>query len=184
MKRRRICTGSRSVAPTPRLIVDECGTATSEGGVDEPVEIPLIRPSRHTWSILPRGRARQSRRSLPPESAVPAAGVGGPPVIRQRPSSMITMVRFFGCWAAMVTRQPSCISSEPSPSERDDVTLRLRHTECDRDRKVHAAQHVEVLRAMAGRPQIEIGVADAADHGFFVLEPRKHGLAALSAQNG
>ena len=29
---------------------------------------------------------------------------------------MITMVRFAGLSAAMVVRQPSCISSEPSPS--------------------------------------------------------------------
>jgi hypothetical protein len=31
-------------------------------------------------------------------------------------------------------------------------------------------EHVKILRAMAGRPQVEIGIADAADHGFLVLQ--------------
>src|SRR5207244_8013711 len=34
----------------------------------------------------------------------------------------------------------------------------------------HAAEHVEILRPVAGGPEIEIGVADAADDGFLVLQ--------------
>src|SRR5208282_6256477 len=35
----------------------------------------------------------------------------------------------------------------------------------------HAAEHVEILRAMASRNEIEIGVAEAGDDRLLVLEP-------------
>src|SRR6185437_3604406 len=56
--------------------------------------------------------------------------------------------------------------------QRYHVPLRLRDgdAERDRDRQSHAAEHIEILRPLAARPQIEIGVADAADHRFLVLE--------------
>jgi len=56
--------------------------------------------------------------------------------------------------------------------EREDTPFRLRqcNAERDRQRQPHAAQHVEILRTVAGRPEVEIGVADAADHGFLVLQ--------------
>src|ERR1700727_3170348 len=57
--------------------------------------------------------------------------------------------------------------------ERKDtpVGLRQRNPERDWKREAHAAQHVEVLRPMTGSPEIEIGIADAADDGFFILQP-------------
>ena len=47
--------------------------------------------------------------------------------------------------------------------ERDHAALGLRERDAERDRtgQPHAAEHVEVLRAVAGREEIEIGVADA-----------------------
>src|SRR5262249_16263759 len=45
----------------------------------------------------------------------------------------------------------------------------------------HAAQHVPVLRPMAGGPQVEIGVADAADHGLFVLQLADQALGDVEA---
>ena len=61
--------------------------------------------------------------------------------------------------------------------------LRLRDGDAERDRhrQPHAAEHVEVLRPLAGRPQIEIGVADAADHRFLVLELADQPLGQLEA---
>src|SRR6185312_4640691 len=67
--------------------------------------------------------------------------------------------------------------------ERDDMTLGLRDrdAERDRDREPHAAQHVEILRPVAARPQVEIGVADAADDGFVALELTDEALGQLEA---
>ena len=63
------------------------------------------------------------------------------------------------------------------------MPLRLRDgdTQTDRNRQTHAAQHVKVLRPLAGRPQIEIGVADAADHGFLALELADQAFGQLKA---
>ena len=75
----------------------------------------------------------------------------------------------------MVVRQPSAIGIEPSPSARSAPRSRLeekRATERDRAGKAHAAEHVEILRAVAGGIEIEIGIADARDHGFVALEFR------------
>ena len=41
--------------------------------------------------------------------------------------------------------------------------LRQRHPKRDRAGEPHAAEHVEILRAMAGGNEIEIGVAEAGD---------------------
>jgi thiamine pyrophosphate-dependent acetolactate synthase large subunit-like protein len=56
--------------------------------------------------------------------------------------------------------------------EREDAAFGLRqcHTKRDREGKAHAAQHIKVLRTMARGPEVKIGVADAADHGFLALE--------------
>ena len=65
--------------------------------------------------------------------------------------------------------------------ERDHVPARLRdrHAKGDRNGEAHAAQHVEILRPLAARPQIEIGVADAADHRFVVFELAHQPLGQL-----
>jgi hypothetical protein len=56
--------------------------------------------------------------------------------------------------------------------QRDHVPLRLRDRDAERnrDRKPHAAEHVEILRTLAARPQVEIGIADAADDGFATFQ--------------
>ena len=48
--------------------------------------------------------------------------------------------------------------------------LRDGDAECDGDGEAHAAEHVEILRTLATRPQIEVGVADAADDRLVSLE--------------
>ena len=70
----------------------------------------------------------------------------------------------------MVLRQPSPIRAVTF--ERDDAAFRLRqrHAQGDRAGEPHAAEHVEILRPMTGGVQIEIGIADAADHRLVVLE--------------
>src|SRR6185312_7672593 len=67
--------------------------------------------------------------------------------------------------------------------ERDDVALRLRDgdAERDRNRQAHAAEHIEVLRSLAAHPEIEISIADAADDGFLVLQVRDGALGQLEA---
>ncbi len=57
--------------------------------------------------------------------------------------------------------------------KRENAALRLGQCDAERDREgeAHAAQHIEILRAVAGCPQIEIGIANAADHGFLVVQP-------------
>src|SRR5262249_58665443 len=56
--------------------------------------------------------------------------------------------------------------------ERKNVPVRLRNGNPKRDRyrEPHAAEHVEILRALTTDPKIEIGIADAADDGFLVFE--------------
>src|SRR5207342_3583644 len=67
--------------------------------------------------------------------------------------------------------------------ERNHMPLRLRDgdAERDRDRKSHAAEHVEVLRSLAAGPEIEIGIADAADNGLFALELADQPLGQVEA---
>ena len=67
--------------------------------------------------------------------------------------------------------------------ERDHAAfgLRQRHAERDRARQTHAAEHVEILRAVTGGNQVEIGVADAGDHGLLVLEPLHQALSERRA---
>ena len=67
--------------------------------------------------------------------------------------------------------------------ERDHAALGLRDGDTERDRtgKPHAAQHVEILRPVAGGVEIEIGVADAADHRLLVLELADQALGQLGA---
>ena len=74
----------------------------------------------------------------------------------------------------MVAKHPSCISSEPSPSSANHVTMRLRQRNPERNRasEPHAAEHIEILSPPAGGPQIEVGITDAADNGFFARELR------------
>ncbi len=52
--------------------------------------------------------------------------------------------------------------------QRDDAALGLRQRDAERDRtgKPHAAEHVEILRPVADRIEIEIGIADAGDDGL------------------
>ena len=61
------------------------------------------------------------------------------------------------------------------------VRLRQRHAERDREGEAHAAEHVEILRPVAGGPQVEIGIADAADHGFLVLQLRDQPRGEIEA---
>src|SRR5581483_2984988 len=51
----------------------------------------------------------------------------------------------------------------------------------DREGEAHAAEHVEILGTVAGGPEIEIGVADAADHRFLVLELRDQARGHIEA---
>ena len=74
----------------------------------------------------------------------------------------------------MVASHPSLHQQRTVALEPEDAALRLRQRDAERDREAeaHAAEHVEILRTMAGRPKIEVGIADAADHGFLVLQLR------------
>src|SRR5262249_10849991 len=67
--------------------------------------------------------------------------------------------------------------------ERNDVPARLRDGDAERDRngKPHAAEHVEILRTLAARPQVEVGVADAADDRFLALELAYQALRQVEA---
>src|SRR5262249_30907478 len=67
--------------------------------------------------------------------------------------------------------------------ERDHAALGLRQRDAERDRagEAHAAEHVEVLRAVTGRVEIEIGIADARDHGFVAGELRHQTLRQVGA---
>ena len=84
------------------------------------------------------------------------------------------MVRFFGANVAIVESAAELHQQRAVALERKHAALRLRQRDAKRDREgeAHAAQHVEILRAVAGGPEVEIGVADAADHGFLVLQLR------------
>ena len=76
----------------------------------------------------------------------------------------------------MHQQRPVALQREHAP-----VRLRQRHAERDREGEPHAAEHVEILRSVAGGPQVEIGVADAADHGFLVLQFRDQPRGEIEA---
>src|SRR5262245_11612318 len=59
------------------------------------------------------------------------------------------------------------------------MRLGQRHAERDRAREPHAAQHVEVLSAAAGGPQVEVRIADTADDGFFTRKLRDQPLGEI-----
>jgi len=67
--------------------------------------------------------------------------------------------------------------------QRDHAALRLRQRDPERDRRgqAHAAQHVEILRPPSRGPQVEVGVADAADHRLVVMQPRHQALGDVEA---
>src|SRR5262249_40605110 len=56
--------------------------------------------------------------------------------------------------------------------ERDHAALWLgeRDAEGDGTREAHAAEHVEILRPVPGSVEVEIGIADACDHGLVAGE--------------
>ena len=67
--------------------------------------------------------------------------------------------------------------------ERDHAALGLRQRDAERNRagEPHAAEHVEILRPVAGGIEIEIGVADAGDHGFVAGELRHQTFGQVGA---
>ena len=67
--------------------------------------------------------------------------------------------------------------------ERDHAApgLRQRHAERDRAGEPHAAQHVEVLRPVAGAVEVPVGVADAGDHRLVMRELRDEALGQVGA---
>ena len=67
--------------------------------------------------------------------------------------------------------------------ERDDTALGLgeRNAEGDRTSESHAAEHVEILRSVPGGIEVEIGIADAGDHGFVAGELRDQPLRQIGA---
>ena len=93
------------------------------------------------------------------------------------PLSMITMVRLRGLTMPMVARQPSDIRIEPSPSSAITPRSGWASASAASCGQAHAAEHVEILRPVAGGIEVEIGVADARDHCFVALEFRDRDLA-------
>src|SRR6185312_17477246 len=67
--------------------------------------------------------------------------------------------------------------------ERKHVPVRLRDGNAKRDRycEPHAAKHVEILRALTAGPKVEIGIADATDDRFLVLELADEPLGQFEA---
>src|SRR5215813_1726925 len=67
--------------------------------------------------------------------------------------------------------------------EGKNVPVRLRNGNTKRDRycEPHAAEHVEILRALTAGPKVEIGIADAADDSFLVFEPTDEPLGQFEA---
>ena len=177
MKRSRICTGSRSVAPTPGLSSMRAAIRLgppSERRREQPLELVLVgRPGAlgDAAGMRDRDRSAEAGRGLL------AAGDLIDAVVPDHDGQV------FRPRAATVARQPSCIRSDPSPSSA--TTWRfgcaIADAERDRHREPHAAQHVEILRPLSGRPQIEIGVADAADHRFVALELPDQALGQIEA---
>ena len=91
---------------------------------------------------------------------------------------MMTIARFFCARAATVAKRSKLHQDRSVAFQREHAALRLRQRDAERDRhrQSHAAEHVEILRALAGAPEVEIGVADAADHRLVVLQPRHQAL--------
>ena len=168
MKRSRICTGSRRVVPVPGL--SSMRTPISVGP-EADIDCSISR-SKSSSS------AAQALLARPLATAIATMSVGGRRRRRLRAGDLVDAVvhhhhgevlrreRRDGRERAELHQQRAVAF------EREDAPLRLRQRNPERDREgePHAAQHVEILRAVAGGPQVEIGVADAADHGFFVLQ--------------
>ena len=178
MKRSRIRRGSRSVVASAAC--RRCGARSATGlrssapGRTGPRTSPSS--AAHALCESPEpGRWRRGRRRR--GGGLLGAGDLVDAVVHDDDA------RFFGARMAIVARQPSCIRSEPSPSSAITPRSRLRQRDAERDRQgeAHAAQHVEVLRPPAARPQIEIGVADAADDGLVVRELGDEPLGQLEA---
>ena len=85
-----------------------------------------------------------------------------------------------------VLLRPRCDGGQASKLHQDGsvafqrehaaLGLRQRDSQRDRHRQSHAAQHIEILRALPCTPEIEIGIADAADHGLVVFQARHQAL--------
>ena len=178
MKRSVISTGSRSVAPTPGLssmrTAISHGPSSAERARDHLVEHLLVRrpgalrkagAARHGDEVgAGRGRGRL------------AAGDLVAAVVHHDDREVLRLEHRDGGEAADLHQQRAVAL------ERDAAPLRLRQRDAERDRagEPHAAEHVEILRPVAGRPEIEIGVADAADHGL-VLQRRDQPLGQREA---
>ena len=179
MKRARICTGSRSVVPTPGLSSMRAAIRLGPPSLSAAANSRSNSSSSAAQALLAMPAAardgdevgsRRARRRL-------AAGDLVDAVVPHHDGQVLRRPHGDGRQAAELHQQRAVAF------QRDDVAFGLRDgdAERDRDRQPHAAEHVEILRPLAARPQIEIGVADAADDGFLVLELRDQPLGQLEA---
>ena len=170
MKRSRICTGSRRVVPTPglssiRTPISVGPEADSDWSIrrskSSSSAAQALLASPHATAIATMSATRGGRRRLRAGDLVDA-------VVHHDHGEVLRRQRRDRRQRAQLHQQRAVAF------EREDAALRLRQRDAERDREgeAHAAQHVEILRAVAGGPEIEIGVADAADHGFLVLQLR------------
>jgi plasmid stability protein len=156
MNRSRICTGSRRVVPVPGLSSMRTPISVGPAACFD-CSISRSKSSSSAAQVLlarPLGMAGRRGRL--------AAGDLVDAVVHHHHGQVVRRQCCDGREAAELHQQRAVAF------ERDHPALRLRQCDAERDREgeAHAAQHVEILRAMACGPEIEIGVADAADHGF------------------
>jgi len=111
---------------------------------DQALEIVLVRRPARVVSPLATAMATMSATVAPASAARRDLVDAIVPIT--------TMVRFFGASVAIVEREPSCINTRAVAFERKyaAVRLRQRHTKRDREREAHAAEHVKILRPVAG----------------------------------
>ena len=177
MKRSRICTGSRSVAPTAGLpsmratirlrrpaLERRCHQAVEVVFIGGPRAVGDAGAARNGDQIR-SGRTRRRLRS----------GDLVNPVVPHDHREILRRPLGDGGKATELHQQRAVAF------ERHDVPVWLcnRYTQRDRNGQAHAAQHVEILRPLAAGPQVEIGVADAADHRFVALELAHQPLGQL-----
>jgi len=144
---------------------DEQGAIPLERVRHEGVEVRLVaRPQAACDAAAARHRdqvgAQRGRRRLPAGDLVHA-------VVEHHDDQVARADRGDRAQAAELHQQRAVALQREHPALR----LRDRHAQRDRRRQAHAAQHVEVLRALPARPQVEVGVADAADHRFLAVQP-------------
>ena len=179
MKRSRICTGSRSVVPTAGLLSMRAAIRLGP----PPLSAAATRRSKSSSSAAQALLAIPAPRAMATRSAVAAlarrlrAGDLVDAVVPHHDREILRRPLGDGGEAAELHQQRAVAF------ERDHMPLRLRDGDAERDRdgETHAAEHVEILRALAARPQIEIGVADAADHRFVALELADQPLGQVEA---